>query len=243
MDNSSNYKDNDVNLRKAKSGDENAVELLIKNNYLLVTSIAKRFTGRGCDTEDLIQIGLIGMLKAIRSFDLSRGNVFSTYAVPMITGEIKKFLRDDGIIKVGRVRKQNGYAVMRAKERFTAETGKEARVSDISKITGLSAEEIADALEAISPVTSLSAVIGESEELTIENTTSVSVNPIEPEIEKMALYESLNKLCDLWKKIILFRYFKGLSQQETAIKLGLTQVKISREEKKIFEQIRKQLAE
>ncbi|MBQ7669503.1 MAG: sigma-70 family RNA polymerase sigma factor [Clostridia bacterium] len=243
MDNSYKYKDNELNLKKAVNGDESAVETLIKNNYPLVTAIAKRFTGRGCDTEDLIQIGLIGMLKAIRSFDVSRGNVFSTYAVPMITGEIKKFLRDDGLIKVGRVRKQNGYAVMRAKERFSADTGREPRISDISEITGLTAEEIADALEAIAPVSSLSATIGESEELTVENTSSVSESPFEKEIEKMALYESLNKLSSLWKKIVLLRYFKGLSQQETANKLGLTQVKISREEKKIFNFLRNELKE
>ena len=243
MENNNKYKDNETYLRKAANGDESAVETLIKNNYPLVTAIAKRFTGRGCDTDDLIQIGLIGMLKAIRSFDISRGNVFSTYAVPMITGEIKKFLRDDGLIKVGRVRKQNGYAVMRAKERFSADTGKEPRISDISDITGLSAEEIADALDAIAPVSSLSAAIGDSDELTIENTSSVSENPFEREIEKMALYESLNKLSPLWKRIVIFRYFKGLSQQETANKLGLTQVKISREEKKIFNFMRSELKE
>ena len=243
MDISNKYKDNESYLKKAANGDETAVETLIKNNYPLVTSIAKRFTGRGCDTEDLIQIGLIGMLKAIRSFDVTRGNVFSTYAVPMITGEIRKFLRDDGLIKVGRVRKQNGYAVMRAKERFSAETGKEPRISDISEITGLSPEEIADALDAIAPVSSLSATIGESEDLTVENTSSVSESPFEKEIEKMALYESLNKLGSLWKKIVLLRYFKGMSQQETANKLGLTQVKISREEKKIFNFIRNELKE
>ncbi|MBR6917018.1 MAG: sigma-70 family RNA polymerase sigma factor, partial [Clostridia bacterium] len=100
------FEANEANLVKASRGDDNAVECLIKDNYSLVTSVARRFAGRGCDLEDLIQIGMIGMLKAIKSFDLSRGTAFSTYAVPMIMGEIRKFLRDDGIIKVGRVRKQ-----------------------------------------------------------------------------------------------------------------------------------------
>jgi len=233
------YENNELNLRKAASGDENAVETLINDNYSLVISIARRFVGRGCELEDLIQIGLMGMLKAIRSFDVSRGNAFSTYAVPMIMGEIKKFLRDDGLIKVGRIRKQNGYMIMRAKEKFSIETGRDAKVSDISEMTGLTDEEITEALEAISPVTSLSTMVGDSEELTVENTSAVSENPFESEIEKMALYESLNRLDATWRKIIVLRYFKCLSQQETAERLGMTQVKISREEKKIFAHMRK----
>ncbi len=241
MERSEKYKNNEENLKKAENGDESAIEDLIRDNYTLVTAVARRFTGRGCETEDLIQIGLIGMLKAIKSFDSSRGTMFSTYAVPMIMGEIKKFLRDDGLIKVGRIRKQNGYSVMRAKEKFSAEHGREAKLSEISHMTGLSCEEIAEALEAISPVTSLSAVIGEGDELTLENTAAVSDSPFDEEIEKMALYESLKTLNDLWKKIVIFRYFRSLSQQETANRLGLTQVKISREEKKIFKYLRERL--
>ena len=129
------YENNEINLKKAADGDDNAVESLIRDNYTLVTSIARRFVGRGCDLEDLIQIGVIGMLKAIKSFDTSRGTAFSTYAVPMIMGEIKKFLRDDGLIKVGSVRRQNGYAVMRAKEKFAAENGREAKISELSNLT------------------------------------------------------------------------------------------------------------
>ena len=235
------YKNNDVNLKRAADGDEIAIEELIKDNYTLVTAVARRFCGRGCDLEDLIQIGMIGMLKAIRSFDISRGNAFSTYAVPMIMGEIKKFLRDDGLIKVGRIRKQNGYRIMRAKEIFSAKNGKDARLTDISEMTGLSLEEIVEAVESITPVTSLSAVIGEGDELTVENTAAVSENPFDEEIEKMALYEALGTLQETWRKIIVLRYFKSLSQQETADRLGLTQVKISREEKKIFKYLREQL--
>lgn len=232
------YEQNSEYLVKASHGDEEAVEALIRNNYTLVVSIARKFCGRGCELEDLIQIGLIGMLKAIRSFDSSRGNAFSTYAVPMIMGEIRKFLRDDGLIKVGRVRKQNGYAVMKAKEKYIAEKGCEPRISELCELTGLCAEDIADSLEAIAPVTSLSAVINDSEELTVENTLSVSSDPFEKEIEKMALYESLSTLDETWKKIILLRYFRCMSQQETAERLGMTQVKISREEKKIFAKLR-----
>ena len=124
---------------------------------------------------------------------------------------------------------------------FSSKNGKEARLSDISEMTGLSLEEIVEAVESIAPVTSLSAVIGEGDELTVENTAAVSDNPFDEEIEKMALYEALGTLQDTWKKIIVLRYFKSLSQQETADRLGLTQVKISREEKKIFKYLREQL--
>lgn len=235
------YKNNEANLRRASGGDESAIEDLIKDNYTLVTAVARRFTGRGCDVEDLIQIGMIGMLKAIRSFDVSRGTAFSTYAVPMIMGEIKKFLRDDGLIKVGRLRKQNGYRVMKAKEMFSLQNGREARLSDISEMTGLTNEEIVEAVESITPVTSLSAVIGDGDELTVENTSAVSENPFEEEVEKMALYEALETLDETWRKIVVFRYFRCMSQQETADRLGLTQVKISREEKKIFKYLRERL--
>ena len=236
------YIDNEPNLVKAGRGDENAVEALIKDNYALVTSVARRFSGRGCDMEDLIQIGLIGMLKAIKSFDTSRGNAFSTYAVPMIMGEIRKFLRDDGLIKIGRVRRQNGYRIMRAKDDFISANGREPKLDELSKITGLTLEEITDALDAVSPVSSLSSSVGDSDELTFENTAAVSENPIDAEIEKMALYEALNSLDNTWKKIIVLRYFKCLSQQETAKRLGMTQVKISREEKKIFAHMRRELS-
>ncbi len=241
MAQSESYKNNETNLKRVAEGDDGAIEELIKDNYTLVTAIARRFVGRGSDLEDLIQIGMIGMLKAIRSFDVSRGTAFSTYAVPMIMGEIKKFLRDDGMIKVGRLRKQNGYRVMRAKEAFALQNGYEAKMSDIADMTGLSNEEIVEGLEAISPVSSLSAVIGEGDELTVENTVAVSDNPFEEEIEKMALYEALGTLDATWRKIIVLRYFKSLSQQQTAERLGLTQVKISREEKKIFKYLREQL--
>lgn len=232
---------NAENLARASRGDDNAVESLIRDNYSLVVSIAKKFSGRGCETEDLIQIGLMGMLKAIKSFDTERGFAFSTYAVPMIMGEIRKFLRDDGLIKYGRIRKQNGYAVMRAKESYAAQNGKEAKISDIEKMTGLSSEEISEALDAVTPVASLSGTVGDSDELTFENTVAVSENPFESEIEKMALYESLKTLNSTWRKIVVLRYFKCLSQQETARRLGMTQVKISREEKKIFAYMRRQL--
>ena len=242
METDGRTKRNEENLRLASRGDDRAVESLIRDNYSLAVSVAKKFQGRGCDTEDLIQIGLMGMLKAIRSFDPSRGCAFSTYAVPMIMGEIRKFLRDDGLIKYGRIRRQNGYAVMRAKEEFAAKFSRDAKISDIEKMTGLSPEEISEGLDAVTPVASFSDTVGESDDLTIENTVAASENPFDGEIEKMALYETLRSLDPTWRKIIVYRYFKCLSQQETARRLGMTQVKISREEKKIFEHMRRQLS-
>ncbi len=240
--NGNQYKNNLVHLQNASKGDEQATETLIRDNYTLVTSVAKRFTGRGVELEDLIQIGLIGMLKAIRSFDIERGNAFSTYAVPMIMGEIRKFLRDDGLIKVSRIKKQNGYNIMKAKDSFVSENGREPTVNELESITGFTKEEISESLDAISPVYSLSAVIGENEDLTLENSLATSENPFENEIERMALMETLNTLDPKWKKIIILRYFKCFSQQETADRLGMTQVKISREEKKIFAYLRERLA-
>ena len=235
------YKNNTEYLRKAAAGDNESTEALIRDNYTLVTSIAKRFTGRGCELEDLIQIGLMGMLKAIRSFEIERGNAFSTYAVPMIMGEIRKYLRDDGLVKVSRIRKQNGYAVMKEKERFCLEKGREPKMSELSEILGLSEEEISDSLDAISPVYSLSALLGDSDELTLENSAAVSESPFDSEIEKMALMDTIKTLEPTWRKIIMMRYFKSFSQQETADRLGMTQVKISREEKKIFAYLREKL--
>lgn len=241
MENSKQYRNNVENLKKAQSGDESATEMLIKDNYNLVISVARRFIGRGCDLEDLIQIGLIGMLKSIRSFDAERGCAFSTYAVPMIMGEIRKYLRDDGLIKVSRLQKQHGYTIMKEKEAFCATEGREPKISELCEITGLTREEISSALDAITPVTSLSSLIGDSDDMTLENTLAASTGSFDGEIEKIALMETIKTLDPLWKKIIMFRFFRCLSQQETAKKLGLTQVKISREEKKIFSFLREKL--
>ncbi len=235
------YSNNSDYLELAANGDENATEALIKNNYTLVTSVARRFQGRGCDLEDLIQIGMIGMLKAIRSFDVSRGNSFSTYAVPMIMGEIRKFLRDDGLVKVGRKRKQNGYAIMRAGEMFAAEHGREPKLSEIAEMTNLDIRDVTEALEALTPVVSTSSLVGDSDELTIENTSMLSDNSFEAEFEKIALLEAIKCLDPTKQKIVLFRYYRNLSQQETADRLGMTQVKVSREEKKIYALLKEKL--
>ena len=235
------FSENAELIRLSQSGDKKATEKLMMLNAGLVQSIALKFSGRGVEIEDLIQIGNIGMLKAIRSFDLSRGCVFSTYAVPLILGEIRRFLRDDGLIKVCRPQKKLGALLMRAKEDYIRENGCSPRVEEIASRCGVSREEAAAALCAVSPAVSLSEpLFGDEESFTLENTL-YSHEENEKTIEKLSLSEALSKLPVLWQKIVILRYFRDLSQQSTAEELGLSQVKISREEKKLIEFLRKQL--
>ena len=229
-------------IKRSQNGDAFATEELVKKNSGLVQSIAAKFNGRGVEFEDLVQIGNIGMLKAIRSFDLERGVVFSTYAVPLIFGEIRRFLRDDGLIKICRPQKKLGAMLMRAKENYISENGTSPRIEEIAKICGATPEEAAAALCAVSPAVSLSEpLFGEEENFTLENTLFLQ-DESEKMLEKLSLSEALAKMPELWRKIVIFRYYRDMSQQSTAEKLGLSQVKISREEKKLIEFLRKQMS-
>lgn len=231
-------------LRLAKDGDEKASEELIKNNAGLVRSIALRFRDRGIEYEDLMQIGTIGMVKAIRSFDLDRGTVFSTYAVPLIIGEIRRYLRDDGIVKVSRVYKKLGVQLMRAKNEIMTSEGREPHIEELANICGVSVSEAAVALDAITPVASLSDKVYGDDGMTLEGTIADedSADEMERVRENLALSQAISKMQPLWRKIILLRYFRDYTQQQTAEQLGLSQVKISREEKKIFAFLRSELA-
>ena len=235
------FSENTELLKRSQAGDESATEEMMKLNAGLVQSIALKCSGRGVDLEDLIQIGNIGMLKAIRSFDFSRGCAFSTYAVPLIFGEIRRFLRDDGLIKICRPQKKLGALLMRAKEEYIQKNGFSPRIEEIAKICEVSAEEAAAALCAVSPTVSLSEpLFGDEDNFTLENTLFTQ-DENEKMIEKLSLAEALSKLPELWQKIVLMRYYRDMSQQSTAEKLGLSQVKISREEKKLIEHLRKEL--
>lgn len=237
------YNKNQELLERAATGDENATAELMNINTGLVRSIAIRFRDRGVEYEDLIQIGSIGMLKAIRSFDFSKGTAFSTYAVPLIVGEIRRFIRDDGLIKVSRIYKQQGALLMKERERYVAENGEEPKIEELAKICGLTIEEAAVAIDATASVNSLSASLnGDDEGFTLENTISADKSDIDAKLEHIALTQAISTLPPLWRKIIVLRYMKELSQQTTAKMLGLTQVKVSREEKKIFEALRKKLS-
>lgn len=236
------YKQNAEWIVKAQKGDEKAMEALIVNNAGLVNSIAAKFLGRGTDYEDLVQIGNIGLIKAIRSFDLGRECAFSTYAVPLIFGEIRRFLRDDGSVKVSRTQKRLGAILVAEREKMMRETEGEVKISALAERVGVSASEAAAALDAVSPVRSLSEVVwGEEDGPTLENTLA-DENETERELDRIALAAAIDKLPELRKKIILLRYFRDYSQEKTARVLGLTQVKVSREEKKILTFLRGELS-
>lgn len=221
-----------------------ATEQLITTNAGLVRSIALKFCGRGCEYEDLIQIGTIGMLKAIRSFDLERGTAFSTYAVPLILGEIRRHLRDDGPLKVGRATKRLGAELMREQTRIITEYGREPCLSELAECCGVTVEEASVALDAISPVASLSEGAGEDGdglELYDRVADDEGMLDIERARDRIAIGQAVGRLPPLWRKIVMLRYFRDMTQQKTAEMLGLTQVKISREEKKIVEFLRREL--
>ncbi|MBQ3861942.1 MAG: sigma-70 family RNA polymerase sigma factor [Clostridia bacterium] len=214
---------------------------LTELNLGLVTSVAMRFRGRGAENEDLIQIGSIGLLKAIRSFDPGRGFAFSTYAVPLIIGEIRRFLRDDGAVKVSRGLKRTGALLMKEREKVLAERGEEPRLAELAERLHITPEEAAAALDAASPVRSLTEAIGE-DDFSLEDVIPDGEDGIGKMIERLALSETVGQLPPLWRQIVTLRYFREYSQQQTADALGLTQVKISREEKKIFAELRRMLA-
>ena len=240
------YIDNIELVELSKNGDREALEKLVKNNIGLIRSIALRFRDRGVEYEDLVQIGSIGIIKAVKSFDKSYNTAFSTYAVPMIMGEIKRFLRDDSMIKVSRDTKKRGITLMKVKEDFKQKYNREPQTSELAEITGLSNEDIIYALDAISPVYSLqdsglmgrNSKDGENENSTLENFISNEHDEIDAAVNRIALKEALNTLPEIQRNLIILRYFKNLSQQQAAKILGMTQVKVSREEKKIFEKLR-----
>ena len=236
------YRDNALLLLKAREGDRGAEEELVLLNMGLVKSIASRFVGRGTDFEDLIQIGSIGLVKAIRTFDSERGCVFSTYAVPLIFGEIRRFLRDDGPIKVSRAQKRTAASLMAEKERLAAEGQFDAPLSAIAARCGLSKVEAAEALDAVTPLRSLyEPIAGDENGNTLESTIA-DENQNERAFEKMAISAAIAKMPKMRQKIIILRYFRDFSQEETARALGLSQVKVSREEKKILLFLREELS-
>ncbi len=235
------YSENLEYIKRAQKGDREAQEHLIKKNYPLAVSLAKRFMGRGVEGEDLIQLALIGMLKAINSFDIDRGCAFSTYAVPLIIGEIRKFLRDDGLIKVSRENKKNSAILLRIRESFSATHGREPHIEELCELSGMDRETVHMAMESSLPVSSISEPLTDDGGFTVENVLQDEANSIERAFDKIALGEALKKLPEQWKRIIILRYFRDMSQQQTADMLGLSQVKVSREEKKIIAELRKSI--
>lgn len=233
------YAQNRELIEMAQGDDEKsaqiATERLVDLNMGLVRSLAARFRDRGTEIEDLIQIGTIGMIKAIRSFELSRDTTFSTYAVPLIIGEIRRHLRDDGLVKVSRYHRKLGMELAGARNRIVAMRGCEPGIEELAVLCGVSAEEAAIAIESISPVASLSEVVGgDDSNLTLESRLADEDNEIERISDNIALGQAISHMPELWQKIVLLRYYRNMTQQETANLLGLSQVKVSREEKKIM---------
>lgn len=227
-------------LCRAKAGDREAGERLIVDNSGLIWSIARRYFGRGVDPEDLYQLGCLGFLKAVDGFDTAFGTQFSTYAVPKIAGEIRRFLRDDSMVKIGRGRKERGYLIQKARASLSAELGREPVLSELSQATGLTPEEIAEIDLATAPVASLQAETGE-DGLSFEGVLG-SDSPEEGIVEKLALRTAIDALPERERQLILLRYFKGLTQDKTAKVLGISQVQVSRLEKKILLRLRGELS-
>ena len=240
MDADRKYDDNPRLLAAARNGDGRAEEELVRANAGLVRSVAARFSDRGYDREELFDVGQIGLLKAVRTFDLARGCAFSTYAVPLIFGEIRRFLRDDGPIKVSREKKRLA-ALLSAERERAAASGLDLRLSEIAERVGVTPEEAADALDAVSPVRSLSEYAYRDEGPTLGETIA-DEGENERVFDKIAVALAVAKLPALRKKIVLLRYYRDLSQQKVADLLGLTQVKVSREEKRAIAFLRGELS-
>ena len=237
-------------IKVARSGDSQAREELIVNNMALVWSIVRRFSGRGYDSEDLFQIGCIGLMKAIDKFDLSFDVKFSTYAVPMIMGEIKRFLRDDGLVKVSRSIKENAWKVKQASEKLAQENQREATIKELSAFTGLSVEDIVTATEAGLPVESIYNTVysGNGDDIYIidglsENKESVSAdNEKEQVLNRLLLKQLLSELPEEERTLIELRYYQDKTQSQVASVLGISQVQVSRLEKRVLMKMRKKAA-
>lgn len=232
-------------ILKAQGADESeamrAMEILVQENIGLVRSIAYRFRDRGVELEDLVQIGTIGMIKAIRSFSFEREVVFSTYAVPLIMGEIKRHLRDDGPIKISRVYKKLSMELGKARNRILTDEGREPTVNELAIACGVSPEDAAIAIEVVNPISSLSETFGDDEKLTLESRLASPDREIEKLTDRIALSQAIARLPRDRQRLIILRYFRNMTQQQVADALGLSQVKVSREEKKILAALREEL--
>lgn len=234
-------KEKDELFIKIKSGDEEARNIFINGNLRLVLSIIQRFYGRGENADDLFQIGCIGLIKAIDNFDLSQGVQFSTYAVPMIIGEIRRYLRDNNSIRVSRSIRDLAYKALQFKEKYNKENGKEPTIEQIAKELGVEKEEIALSFDAIQDPVSLQEPIYNdgSESIFIMDQVKDTKNSDENWAENMTINEALKKLGEKEKNIIVKRYFDGRTQMEVADAIGISQAQVSRLEKSALEHIKK----
>lgn len=223
-------------IARAQAGDREASEMLVTENSGLIWSVARRFLGRGTEADDLYQLGCLGFLKAVEGFDLEYGTQFSTYAVPKIAGEIRRFLRDDGTVKVSRSLKEQAATIKMARNRLTGALGREPTIQEISRQTGFSPEDIALAETATAATESIQRETGE-EGFTLENILTDTESE-EKLVERIALRQAVEKLPQRERTVIQLRYFHSLTQQRIAKVLDVSQVQVSRIEKKAIAMLR-----
>ena len=230
-------------IGRSHQGDIEARDTLFKENTGLIYSVAKRFLGRGVEMEDLFQIGSIGLLKAVDHFDPSYEVRFSTYAVPMIVGEIKRFLRDDGILKVSRSLKENCGRIYQAKEKLEKELGREPGLDEIAAEVELSLEEVILALESTAEVESLHKTIyqGDGNDISLMDRLPEKENGQEQALDRIFLDEMLQSLDARERQLIGMRYFQNRTQTEIAAELGVSQVQVSRMEKRILKKLKEKI--
>lgn len=231
------YDKNPELIKKYREGDDDAGEEIVTLNKPLVYSIAGRFSGRGVDMEDLVAIGNMGLVKAINTYDPARECAFSTYAVPLIFGEIKRFLRDDGMIKVSREEKKLCARLSAEKERRQG-LGEDTSISALAAACGVTPQDAVSALFAGAPVRSLDECAYQDDDTVTLGSTLFDEEQAAKSFEGLNLRLAIERLSPWQRKLVILRYFRDLSQTETARQLGVTQVKISREEKKILELLR-----
>ncbi len=231
-------------LLRARAGDAAAEEQLIRENLALVHSVAKRFRDRGAEYEDLFQIGCVGFVKAIKNFDMSYNVCFSTYAVPMIMGEIRRFLRDDGPMKVSRSIKEKARTLMAAQERLFTRLQREPTSGEIAEEAGIPAEELAYVMEAMNPISSIEEELNPGAENPVRTIDRVQDDSGRPDthIDRILVKELLGSLEPRERQIILLRYFQEKTQSEIAATIGVSQVQISRLESKILAKLRGMVA-
>ncbi len=227
-------------IARSQAGDGSATEALVEENSGLIWSVARRFMGRGAEPDDLYQLGSLGFLKAVEGFDLQYGTQFSTYAVPKIAGEIRRFLRDDGAVKVSRSIKEQAATIKSTRARLTSALGRDPTIQEISRQTGFSPEEIALAETATAATESIQRESGD-EGFSLENILTDTESE-ERMVEKIALRQAIDALPEREKTVIKLRYFHSLTQQRVAKVMDISQVQVSRIEKKALILLRELMA-
>lgn len=232
-------------LRKAQAGDKSARDQVVRENLGLIRHSIKRFMGRGYDSEDLYQIGCMGLLKAVDRFDETYDVCFSTYAVPMIQGEIRRFMRDDGMVKVNRTIKMNQFRIMKAREELTERLNRDPTITEIAEAVDLPVEDVVIATNAAMEVESIyqTAYRSEDSEVMLIDQLAADKDEQNETINRLLVGELLGSLTGKERKLILLRYYRNRTQTETALALGMTQVQVSRLEKRVLQQLRAKVTE